>query len=73
MFQKGTDLALTLDVSCLAGLPSVMADEVAGLARKRSRHGATKFNMCLITLNNSANDLGVLSNVLSLFGGGFSL
>lgn len=71
MFEKGTDL--TLDVSSLAALPSVMTDDVAGLARKGSRkhHGGKKTSVCLITLTNVLNDL----NVLNIFGGlgGFGL
>lgn len=68
MFQMGTDLSL--EVSGLASLPSCQKDEVAGLARKASRRHGGKSNVCLITLNNSANGVGVLSGVLSLFGGG---
>ena len=72
MFEKGTDLAV--DVTGLAALPSVMTDEVAGLARKGSRkHGGRggKTSVCLITLTNVLNDL----NVLNIFGGlgGFGL
>lgn len=74
MFEKGTDLGLTVDVSGLQSLPSVVTDEVQGLARrKRSRggHGGSggSVNLCLITLNNVLNDL----DVLNIFGGGFGL
>ena len=73
MFEQGTALPLTADVSGLAGL-SVMTEDVAGLARKGSRrHGGRKSNVCLITLNNVLNDADVLTGVLSLFGGGLGL
>ncbi|MGH9041900.1 MAG: hypothetical protein ACRDZ3_16900 [Acidimicrobiia bacterium] len=66
---------MNADVSGLAGLPSVMAEDVAGLARKGSRrhHRSGSTNVCLITLNNVLNDANVLSGVLSLFGGGLGL
>lgn len=71
MFQMETGLALSVEVSGLAALPSVQADDVTGLARKASRrHRASKSNVCLITLNNVLNDADVLSGLLSLFGGG---
>jgi hypothetical protein len=74
MFEQGTALSLTAEVSGLAGL-SVMTEDVAGLARKGSRRhgGARKSNVCLITLNNVLNDADVLTGVLSLFGGGLGL
>lgn len=73
MFEQGTAVPLTVDVSGLAVLPSVMTDDVAGMARKGSRRhskGGGRRNVCLITLNNVLNDADVLSGVLSLFGGG---
>lgn len=76
MFEQGTDLSLVADVSGLAVLPSVMTEDVAGLARKGSRRhnrGGGHTNVCLITLNNVLNDANVLSGVLSLFGGGLGL
>lgn len=67
MFEKGTDRALTVDVTGLQAL-SVVTDEVAGLARKHRRHGGSgRTNVCLITLNNSANGVGIL-NILNGFG-----
>ncbi len=49
----------------------VMTDEVTGLKRKGSRHGARKVSICLVTLSNVLND----ANILNIFGGGdgFSL
>ena len=72
MFTKGSDQALTVEVSALSTLPSVVADDVAGLKRKSRRssrggHGST--NMCLISLQDSLNGL----NVLNIFGGGLGL
>lgn len=61
------------DVLGLQVLPvadSVVADELAGLRRKHSRRGAKggTTNVCLITLSGSLNNLGVLTDILSLFG-----
>jgi hypothetical protein len=50
---------------------AVVTDEVSGLKRKGSRHGARKVSVCLVTLTNVLND----ANILNIFGGGdgFSL
>lgn len=66
MFEKGTDKALTVDVAGLQAL-SVVTDEVAGLARRNRRSSGGRKVVCLITLNNSANDVGIL-NILGGFG-----
>jgi hypothetical protein len=49
----------------------VMTDDVTGLKRRASRHGARKLSICLVTLSNVLND----ANILNIFGGGdgFSL
>ncbi|HKY76213.1 MAG TPA: hypothetical protein VJS45_08745 [Acidimicrobiia bacterium] len=54
-----------------ADVLSLQVDEVAGLKRKSSRHGAKKLSICLVTLSNVLND----ANILNIFGGGdgFSL
>ena len=54
-----------------ADVLSLQTDEVAGLKRKGSRHGARKVSVCLVTLSNVLND----ANILNIFGGGdgFSL
>jgi hypothetical protein len=54
-----------------ADVLSLQVDEVAGLKRKGSRHGARKLSICLVTLSNVLND----ANILNIFGGGdgFSL
>ena len=73
LFTKGSDLALTVEVSALSTLPSVVAEDVAGLKRKSRRssrgHGGGNTNMCLISLQDSLNGL----NVLNIFGGGLGL
>lgn len=74
MFEKGSDQALSLTVLGLSSLPSVVTDDVAGLKRRSRRssrggHGGGNVNMCLISLQNSLNDL----DVLNIFGGGFGL
>ncbi len=73
MFEKGTDMGLTVHVAGLQSLPSVVTDEVEGLARRKRRGGSSgggsTTNLCLITLNNVLNDL----DVLNIFGGGFGL
>jgi hypothetical protein len=74
MFTKGSDQALTVEVSALSALPSVVAEDVAGLKRKSRRssrggHGGGNTNMCLISLQDSLNGL----NVLNIFGGGLGL
>ena len=73
MFEKGTDMGLTVDVSGLQSLPSVVTDQVEGLSRKKKSRGGhgggSTTNLCLITLNNVLNDL----DVLNIFGGGFGL
>jgi hypothetical protein len=74
MFTKGSDQALTVEVSALSTLPSVVAEDVAGLKRKSRRshrggHGGGSTNMCLISLQDSLNGL----NVLNIFGGGLGL
>ena len=67
MFEKGTDQALTADVAGLQAL-SIVTDEVAGLARKHRRSGGgARKNVCLITLNGSANGIDIL-NILNGFG-----
>lgn len=70
MFEKGTDQALAVDVTELQAL-SVVTDEVAQLGRKHRRRGGHSgggsTNVCLITLNNSANGIGIL-NILGGFG-----
>lgn len=74
MFEKGIDLNLAIDVAGLSSLPSVVADDVAGMKRKSRRsggggHGGGNTNLCLISLQNVLNDL----DVLNIFGGGFGL
>ena len=75
MFTKGSDQALSIEVLELSALPSVVAEDVAGLKRKSrrsskgGRHGGGTTNVCLISLQNSLNDL----DVLNIFGGGFGL
>lgn len=74
MFVKGSDQALSPDVLELSALPSVVAEDVAGLKRKSRRsgrggHGGGTTNVCLISLQNALNDL----DVLNIFGGGFGL
>ena len=74
MFVKGSDQALSIDVLELSALPSVVAEDVAGLKRKSRRssrggHGGGSTNVCLISLQNALNDL----DVLNIFGGGFGL
>ena len=69
MFQKDLDQALTVDVSELQTL-SVVTDEVEQLGRKSRRRGGHTSggkNVCLITLNNSANGIDIL-NILNGFG-----
>lgn len=66
--------AEVLGLQALPVADSIATDEIAGLARKGSRrHRAGRSNVCLITLSNSLNDLSVLSDVLSIFGGGGGL
>ncbi|MGH8993333.1 MAG: hypothetical protein ACRDZ7_17630 [Acidimicrobiia bacterium] len=66
--------AEVLDLQALPVADSIVTEELAGLSRKGSRrHRASKSNVCLITLSNSLNDLSVLSDVLSIFGGGGGL
>ena len=68
MFEKVSDQAMAADVTELQAL-SVVTDDVAGLARKHRRRGGHdgKTNVCLITLNNSANGIDIL-NILNGFG-----
>lgn len=62
MFEK----TLTADVSELQAL-SVSTDDIAQLGRKSRRRRGDKTNVCLITLNNSANGIDIL-NILNGFG-----
>jgi hypothetical protein len=59
MLERGTDRALAVDVLGLQALPSV--GEVPQLGRRKRRRGSKTVNVCLVTLNDTLNDIDILN------------